>query len=186
MNQDNVDVGRTDSISVQMKRSYSFLHKKEETLDVVEDGDLHFVVPAQPGSCYWAILRIGYEHHDKPIKLNDYIDMVAALMEDRDPKKWERFKSKLRVKTVKNSSLVEKDANVWRDRVETNIKTMTRHRGSNAYGNRLVERGHILRWEPDHFNGEGGYVLRTTTNQPFKKGRKKSLKGKKAIKPNPV
>jgi hypothetical protein len=175
----------TNSLNIESsKRNYSFLHKDQETLDVVEDGDQSFVIPAQPGSCYWAVLRIGYEHHDQPIKTNDFINLIAELMEERDPEKWERFKNKTRVKTLKNSGVVEKDANDWRTRVETNIKTMTRHGGSNPYGNRLRERGHILRWEPDAFDGEGGYVLRTTTAEPVKRRRKSSTKEKEAIKSN--
>lgn len=162
---------KMESINIQ-NRNYSFLHKDEGVLDIVEDGDLSFVVPAQPGSCYWAILRIGYENHDKPIRLNDFIDLVASLMEERDPAKWNRFKNKTKVKAVKFTGVVEKEANDWRVRVETNIRTMTRHGGSNPYGNRLMERGHILRWEPDQFDGEGGFVLRTTTNEPYKKRRK--------------
>lgn len=153
-------------------RNYSFLKKNQEALDLVEVGDDSFVVPAQPGSCYWAILRVAYEKHDEPIKVSDFIDQVAAVMEERDIDKWERFKNKNRVKTMKNDTVVEKDANDWRVRVETNIKTMTRHGGSNPYGSRLIERGHILRWEPHQFNGIGGYVLRTNTNEPLKRGKK--------------
>lgn len=174
----------TDSIVLQSKRNYSFLHKNQDSLDALEEKDIQFVIPAQPGSCYWAILRIGYENHDNPIRLSDYIDMVASLMEDRDPEKWERFKNKSKVKTIKNDSLIEKDANNWRDRIETNIKTMTRHGGSNPYGNRLRERGHILRWEPDQFDGDGGYVLRTDTNEPLKRTRKTQMKEKDLIQSN--
>lgn len=179
MNQEQVTVVNSDSIEVEVsspKRNYSFLHKKDESLDAVEDGNVQFVVPAQPGSCYWAILKIGYENHDRPISMNDFVDSVDSLMEERDPAKWKKFKNKKKVKTLKNDVVVEKNANNWRERVETNIKTMTRHGGSNPYGNRLRERGHILRWEPEHFDGNGGYVLRTTTNEPLKKG-KKNIKG---------
>jgi hypothetical protein len=169
MSDNNPIVVKTDSVTINTAkgRNYSFLHKNQDSLDLVEEGN--FVVPAQPGSCYWGILRVAYENHDTPIKVGDFIDMVAAVMEEREPDKWERFKNKKRIKTVKNDSVVEKDANHWRTRIETNIKTMTRHGGSNPYGARLSERGHILRWEPDHFGGQGGYVLRTDTNQPLKK-----------------
>jgi hypothetical protein len=169
------DVVKSDSMKVQT-RTYSFLHKKTDTLDAVEDGDTTFVIPAQPGSCYWAILRVGYENHDQPIRTKDFIDMVAVLMEDRDPEKWERFKNKKKVKTLKLEGVVEKDANDWRTRIETNIKTMSRYGGSNPYGNRLIERGHILRWEQDAFDGDGGYVLRTNTNEPSKRKPKKTRK----------
>lgn len=167
--------------ALSQKRNYSFLHKDENTLDIVEDGDLSFIVPAQPGSCYWAILRVGYENHDNPLRLQDFVDQVAALLEDRDPEKWERFKNKTKVKAVKDTGVIEKQANDWRIRIETNIKTMMRHGGSNPYGNRLRERGHILRWEPGHFDGDGGYVLRTTTNEPYKRKPKSKIEEENAI-----
>jgi len=174
---DDIEVTQTDAVIVQQqKRNYSFLRKNQDALDSVEDENSQFIIPAQPGSCYWAILKIGYENHDKPIRTGDYIDMIASLMEERDPDKWDRFKNKSKVKTIKNDVLVEKNANNWRNRIETNIKTMTRHGGDNPYGNRLRERGHILRWESFHFDGEGAYVLRTTTSEPLKRTRKTQLK----------
>ncbi len=155
-------------------RNFSFLNKNQDSLDLVEVDNESFIVPAQPGSCYWAILRVAYESHDTPLLVSDFIDKVADVMKERDPDKWERFKNKTKIKTVKKSLVVEKDANDWRFRIETNIKTMTRHSGSNPYGKRLIERGHILRWESEHFNGKGGYVLRTNTNKPVNKIKKES------------
>lgn len=181
MSEHNESASGKDSFVIQPKRNYSFLHKKQDSLDSVEENECQFTIPAQPGSCYWAILRIGYENHDQPIRLNDYIDMVAFLMEERDPEKWEKFKNKSKIKTMKNDILIEKDANNWRNRIETNIKTMTRHGGNNPYDNRLREKGHILRWEPDQFDGHGGYVLRTNTNEPCKKARKTQAKDKGSI-----
>lgn len=171
------EIIQSDAAQVENKRNYSFLAKNEDTLDVVEDGEQSFVVPAQPGSCYWAILKIGYENHDRPIRRNDFIDQIAQMLQDRDPEKWQRFVNKDKVKTFRNKQVVEKEATDWRARIETNIKTMCRHSGSNPYGQRLCERGHILRWEADAFDGEGGYCLRTDTNQPLirrQRGRKDS------------
>ena len=156
----------SDSVKKPLKRNYSFLKKNKDVLDVVETEDGCFVVPAQPGSTYWAVIRVGYENHDQPIRTSEYIDAIAALMEDRDPARWNRFISKKKIKTFKKQEVVEKDAKDWRFRVETNIKMMCRHSGRHPYGQRLIERGHILRWEPDAFDGEGGYCLRTTTNVP--------------------
>lgn len=189
MNKDN-KVNKTETNDVQIQadqqvaevnqaaddekaRNYSFSHRSDETLDAIEEGDdiLH-VIPAQPGSTYWAILRIGYEHADQPLRTDEYIDLVAELLEERDAEKWERYRNKDNVTTHKNGQKVQKDANGWRKRLETNIKTLTRTGGSNPYGQRLIERGHILRWEPDQFNGEGGFVLRTDTNQPLSRQKK--------------
>jgi len=155
------------------QRNYSFLNKKANSLDSVEDGNQEFVIPAQNGSCYWAIIKIGYLHHDEPISLNDYIDEIAELLEERDPIKWDKFKNKKVVKTLKYGEIIEKTANDWRKRIETNIRTLTRDGGKSPYGNRLIERGHVLRWEPQQLDGNGAFVLRTTTNKTIelKKGR---------------
>jgi len=164
----------------QKDRNYSFMHRKDETLDAVEvdedKDDESYVVPAQPGSTYWAILRIAYENADQPIKMSFIVDQVAELLEDRDPEKWDRYVNKTSITTTKNGEKVQKPANDWRKRIETNIKTLTRTGGSNPYGQRLVERGHILRWEPDQLKGKGAFVLRTTTNKPLPK-KSKSKKG---------
>jgi len=174
------------SVSLQKQRNYSFLTKSSDTLDSVEDGDDEFIIPAQNGSCYWAIIKIGYIYHDKPLSLNEYIDQVANLLEERDPIKWEKFKNKKKIKTLKNGQVVEKNANHWRKRIETNIKTLTRDGGSNPYGKRLIELGHILRWEPMQIKGQGAFVLRTTTNEPLelKKGRKSKLTKKTKVNVN--
>jgi hypothetical protein len=157
------------------QRNYSFLTKNEDALDAVENDVDAFIIPAQPGSCYWAIIKVGYLNHDKPILLEEYINQVADLLAERNPKKWDEFKNKKTVKTKKNGEIVERIANDWRKRVETNIKTLTRDGGDNPYGKRLIERGHILRWEPHYFTDKGAFVLRTDTNVPIeiKRGRTK-------------
>lgn len=151
------------------KRNYSFLLRKQESLDSVVDGKNEYIIPAIPGTTYWAIIRYCYENHDKPMKIKDIVDGTAAILEERNPDKWEQFKNKRIVKTLSKNEIIIKEASNWRKRLETNIKTLTRHHGDNAYGKRLVERGHILRWEPDHYDGKGGFVLRTDTNQPLQK-----------------
>lgn len=171
-----VDVVEVSPQNNQKPRNYSFLDKPEENLDAIEvdEGGETFVIPAQPGSVYWAIIKIGYEFANQPIGLEAYIDKVAELLEDRDPDKWDRYKNKQTVTTVNKGERVVKDVNSWRSRIETNIRTLTRVGGKNAYGQRLVERGHILRWEPDHFDGEGAFVLRTTTNKPLENRKRRS------------
>ena len=175
-----------DSAKKPLKRNYSFLKKNTDVLDIVETDSGSFVVPAQPGSTYWAVIRIGYENHDNPIRKDDFIDAIAQLMEDRDPARWTRFISKKKVKTFKKQQVVEKDAKDWRFRVETNIKMMCRHSGRHPYGQRLIERGHILRWEPDAFDGEGGYCLRTTTNVPVISRKKRQNVDKEEVQALPL
>lgn len=166
----------TTEVASEKSRNYSFRHREDSTLDAIEKDDQIYVIPAQPGSTYWAILKILYEHADQPLSVNQIIDEVAELLEDREPEKWERYKNKESITTRKDGQQVRKQASNWRSRLETNIKTLTRSGGSNQYGLRLIERGHILRWEPDHFKGNGAYVLRTTTNQPLPSTKSKKTK----------
>jgi hypothetical protein len=157
----------------QKQRNYSFLSRNEDAFDAVEDESGTYVIPAQPGSSYWAIIKVGYLSRDVGIHIDEFVDRVADLLSERNPQKWEDFKNKKIVKTVKNGEVIERQANDWRKRIETNIKTLTRDGGSNQYGQRLIERGHILRWEPRYFGDKGAFVLRTTTNLPthIKRGR---------------
>lgn len=166
----------TEVTTESKSRNYSFRHREDSTLDAVDNDNQSFVIPAQPGSTYWAILKIAYEHADQPMTADQIIDEVANLLEDREPEKWERYKNKTTITTRKDGQQVRKTANDWRARLETNIKTLTRSGGTNQYGLRLIERGHILRWEPDQLDGHGAYVLRTTTNQPLPRSKKKKAK----------
>lgn len=155
------------SLPQAVKRNYSFLERKQESLDTISDGEQEFVIPAIPGTSYWAILKYCYENHDKPMRLREIVDGAASIYEERDPQKWLKFKNKKQVRTLSHGEIIEKNANDWRKRLETNVKTMTRSSGNNPYGQRLTERGHILRWEQDHFDGDGAFILRTkfkTTN----------------------
>lgn len=156
------------------KRNYSFLGRNQEGLDSAVGWDnKEFPVPATPGTWYWAIIKYCYERHDRPMKMEEIIDGSTEIYAGRDPEKFEEYKSKDRIKTRKNGSVVQREANHWRKRVETNVKTLTRHGGNNPYGQRLRERGHILRWESQHFGGRGGFVLRTDTDQPLRRGKGK-------------
>ena len=146
--------------SADKGRNYSFLHKPDSTFDAVETDTETYIIPAQSGSTYWAILRVIFEHFGQTMRVDDIIDEVAELLEDRDPDKWERYKNKTSVTTRKDGQKVSKPANNWRKRIETNIKTLTRSGGTNPYGLRLLERGYRLSWEPDAFDGAGGIVVR--------------------------
>jgi hypothetical protein len=155
----------TDVTEVQTSadkgRNYSFLHKPDSTFDAVEtdDGEV-YIIPAQSGSTYWAILRVIFEHYGSPMRIDDIIDEVAELLEDRDPDKWDRYKNKTSVTTRKDGQKVSKPANNWRKRLETNIKTLTRSGGKNPYGLRLLERGYRLFWDPNAFDGQGGILIK--------------------------
>jgi len=158
--------------ATEQKRNFSFLHHNLDRFDEVEDDDgKKFHIPAQVGSTYWAILKVCYMYHDQPLKMSEIVDGAAEILEDRDPDKWDRFRGKTVVKTLKNGEIIEKEAQCWRKRLETNVKTLMRHGGNSTYGLRLIELGHILRQEPDHFKNEMAYVLRTDTNEPIFRGK---------------
>lgn len=160
--------------SLEKNRNYSFLDRNQEALDEAIGWDnKEYVIPATPGTWYWAILKYCYQYHDRPLAIDKIVDGSAEIYASRDITKFEQYKAKDHIKTQKQGKPISREANPWRLRVETNIKTLTRHGGSNPYGQRLRERGHILRWEPNHFQGQGAYVLRTDTDQPTRRGRGK-------------
>lgn len=169
---------------VEQQSKHVFRNKNIELLDVVEVGDSTFVVPATPGTTYWAILRVGYETHDVPIEKDAYIDRVAEILEERDPERWYKFVNKKVVKTFKNNQVVEKQATDWRNRIELNIKMLCRC-GDDYYGTRLRDNGHILRWEHDACDGRGGYCLRTKVDFPLVVGAQKRGRKKKDTTKNP-
>jgi hypothetical protein len=146
-------------------RNYSFLHKKPDTLDEVESGRETFKIPAAAGSCYWAILKVCYENHDKPIHLDVLCKLVAELMEDRDERRWKIYTSKTKTtvhKRVKGELVSEiKGIKTWQERVIGNAKSLKRVGGNNAYGLRLRERGHVLRLDYDA-EGKPYFILRTS------------------------
>ena len=154
-------------------RNYSFLNRKEETLDTVElDNGTEYVIPATAGTTYWAILKFFYERHDEYIDSQTAINGIREIMDDRDPDKWEKYCNKSQIRTFKEGKIIVKDASPWNIRLENNIKTLTRTGGSNQYGLRLIERGHILQWNPDALSN-GGFILKTDSNEPIKKGKRR-------------
>ena len=177
------NVSNDQDLKTVKRRNYSFLHRNQEGLDsVVAWDNQEITIPATPGTWYWAIIKYCYENHDRALELDDVIDGATEIYSGRDPEKFEAYKAKSKIKTRKNGEPIEREANSWRDRIETNIKTLTRHGGSNPYGERLRERGHILRWEPNLLS-KGAFVLRTDTNEPYRisnpNGKKSRQKSKK-------
>lgn len=178
----NMDISQKDNDSIESK--HVFRNKNTELLDVVEANGQEFYIPATPGSTYWAILRVAYENHDRPIDKEEFIDSVAAILEDRDPARWNKFVNKKLVKTYKNNQVVEKQATSWRNRIDMNIKMLCRY-GNDYYGTRLRDAGHILRWEPDAFDGKGGYCLHTKIDYPVVVASKGRGRRKKDSAPKP-
>lgn len=161
-----VEAAETDEKAekVARTRNFSFLHKKPDTLDEVEINGKIFKVPAAAGSCYWAILKVFYENHDKPIYPDDLIKMVAEMMEDRDERAWQIYINKSKTTVHKNvdgaETRVVQPIRTWQERVINNTKTLTRSGGNSPYGLRLIERGHALRGDYDS-NGKPYFILYT-------------------------
>lgn len=134
------------------KRNYSFSHRNPEGLDSVESWDgQEFLIPATPGTWYWAILKYCYMYHDKYLTTDQVVDGSVEFYSGRDPDKFEKYKNKSSIKTVKNGIPISRQANDWKSRIITNIKTLTRHGGNNPYGHRLCEKGHRLIWANNKF-----------------------------------
>lgn len=146
-------------------RNYSFLHKKATKFDSVEVDGIAHPIPANVGSTYWAILKVAYEHANKPIYQDKLPDMVDELMSDpdaRDPAAWDVYKNKGQTTVFMKgeNKRVVKAAKPWQDRVINNAKTLTRLGGNSQYGKRLFERGHVLRYEYDE-KFQPYFILRT-------------------------
>ena len=151
-----------------------------DTVTVFQNGRAEEVeIPALHRTNYWAILRYMYQNHSRRVYLPEFVRGVAAIMEDADITKWERFKRKGRVKTCVKSAddfeVVEQTAKSWVNRLVTNGRNLARVGKGNAYGKRLLARGHVLRFATDD-EGHGYFILHlrlTAENTaPAKRGRK--------------
>jgi hypothetical protein len=128
-------------------RHYSFILKNPDRFDQVAVGGTIYVIPARAGSCLWAVLRACYEHADERVFADGLVQLVAELLRDRDPQRWAAYQSKARAKP-------------WQDRVLMSARMLTRGGGSNPYGLRLIERGHLLTSGHDE-QGRLYFLLRT-------------------------
>lgn len=143
-------------------RNHSFVAKPPDRLDSVEmeDGTIH-VVPARPGSTYWAILRIMYESFGKPVRQEELTKGVESLMQESHPERWDKYKAKTKVVSFRKTKQLNRvqQASNWRERIIGNAKTLTRQGGSSPYGLRLIERGHCLKYTYDH-NQQPYFILK--------------------------
>ena len=151
-----------------------------DTVVVFHNGGLQEIeIPALHRTNYWAVLRYMYLNHSRPVYLKEFIKGVSAIMEDADITKWERFKGKGHVKTCRKSAesleVIEQPAKGWKERLITNGRNLARVGKGNAYGKRLLARGHVMRYATDS-QGKGYFILHlalTADNTaPAKRGRK--------------
>lgn len=153
------------NVAEKRGRNFSFKHKEPDTLDEVEVDGQVFKIPAAVGSCYWAVLKVCYEKHDKPVYLDDMIQGVAGFMEDRDDQQWAVYVNKEKTtvhKTIEGAKTrtVQK-IKTWQERIINNAKTLCRTGGNSAYGLRLTERGHCLKFHHDD-DGRPYFILKTS------------------------
>jgi hypothetical protein len=183
--------GLTEAPAVNTKRvrNIHFEGIPTKVLDTVfiadnNGGGEEVFIPALHRTNYWAILRYMYLNHSRKVYFGEFVKGVSDIMDDADILKWERFKSKGNVKTVKfdetgKPCLVEQGAKSWQSRVITNGRNLCRIGTGNAYGRRLLTRGHVMRYETDA-DGRGFFVLYLTltpeNTAPRKRGRKPARK----------
>jgi len=124
------------------------------------NGTRQVLIPAVIGTFYWAILRYMYGHINRPISGKELCQGVQEVMQDRNPYKWSRF--------------VAKSPSDWQERLIRNARNLCRLGGIGAYGQRLVECGHVMRCET--VAGGIAFHLSTTITPerlaPYKRGRK--------------
>jgi hypothetical protein len=160
--------------------------KDMDYVDVeTEHGIERFEIPATHLSNYWAIMKVMYLNANKPVSMDKLCDQVEKLMEEEgDFAAWTRFKNKSTVKTTINvdvdgipmKKVIEKKAQPWRSRLVKNARNLCRIGGSAAYGTRLLERGHVLRFETTA-DGESAFTLYTYLDErntkELRRGRKR-------------
>src|SRR5688572_24719891 len=116
---------------MQLKRNYSFCHQNPDKFDQIEVDGKTFVIPANIGTSFWAVLRVCFETPNRPIYLSELVDKVAFIMHARDAAKWHDFCHK-------------RDAKPWKERLVMCAMMLIRRTGNNPYGFRLAEQGHAL------------------------------------------
>jgi len=149
------------------------------------EGSTEVVIPAIFGTCYWAILRFMYLNAGRPVSEGELAVGVREIMKNRCPHKWSRLETKGTVKTVIQGKVVEKVAEIWWYRVIRNARNLCRLGCNAAYGQRLVEMGHVLRCET--IDGQLFFTLHTKLTEeilaPRKRGRKR--KADSVVRANP-
>ena len=144
-------VDKSDEAKKARPRNYSFKDKNPEKFDEVEVDGQMFAIPATIGSTYWAVLKVMYENANKPVYPQQLTKAVEELMTDRDPDAWDKYTGREETTVFRRveGGRGRQKIKPWQDRVINNAKTLTRIGGTAQYGKRLLERGHVLRFEYD-------------------------------------
>jgi hypothetical protein len=178
-------------------RAYD-LYKRLDSVEIdTEHGRETVTINALPRTFYWAILKFMYLNHDRRVGVDELCRGVAKIMEEECADKWTRFRQKQVVKaarrvdslcpltgrTVRKYQIFTKTADHWNFRLISNARNLCRLGGKNAYGRRLVEKGHVMRYETDH-EGNGEFILYTkltAENMAEKKRGRKANPMKKPV-----
>jgi len=159
-------------------RNYSFKHKNPDKLETIDVDGKQYLIPAAIGSTYWAILKVCYERHDQPVYVSTLQSEVEKLfIESGREENWKTYCSKGETTIYSKASQKRsiQKASPWGERLVNNAKTLTRLGGESAYGKRLFERGHALKYSVD---GKGQYFFMLHTDITNISTTKKSKKTK--------
>ncbi|MGE5607924.1 MAG: hypothetical protein ACM359_01610 [Bacillota bacterium] len=135
------------------RRNYSSLCKDPHCFDAVSVNGIDYVIPARPGSMFWAVLRVLYERCNQAVFPEQLAVAVQALMLDRNPRAWQTHCERPNRKP-------------WKERLMMTAMMLTRSSGNDPDGLRLAERGHLLRLEHDA-EGRAYFILRTNVDAPL-------------------
>lgn len=174
----------TVEISEQPKkkqRQSSFTIAGKTNIDSVvietKTGVEEVVIPATHRTNYWAVLKFMYLNAERKVRMDEFCDGVASVMREADPRRWDRFMNKDRIKTNRGKldgvrKNVEQEARDWKMRLITNARNLCR---CQPRENRLIERGHVLRYDLDSDGQPYFYLYLSITERniaPRKRGRK--------------
>lgn len=160
----------------QSRRLINRSRIKGDTVSIdTPDGQLEVEIPAAYRTCYWAVLKYMYLNANRPVIASTLSDGVRQLMAESDAIKWARVVSKQTHKTIINGDVTEVQVQPWEIRIIKNARNLCRVRGAGAYGQRLLEMGHVMLCET--VNGKLYFTLKTKIEpgdlEPKKRGRKR-------------
>ncbi len=163
--------GRQGAFTIEGKRNI-------DTVDIRTDSGMITVqIPAIHRTNFWAILKYMYQKHSRKVYEDEFCAGVRLMMLEADAPKWDKFIGKKHVPAVVNGEGVRLAPKSWKSRLITNGRNLCRigKNSSNVYGKRLIDRGHVMRYETD-IDGRGYFIMHlklTATNiAQRKRGRK--------------
>ena len=149
-----------ESIKEPLKkdRNYSFKDKNPDSFTHVGD----FIIPSRRGSTYWAVLVVLYTHFNERVYADQLLNEGRDLLIEEE--RWDQFVKKSHTTGYRKGQRIRREVKDWRQRFLCNAKTLTRvGTGTNQYGLRLKERGHVLLFAYDE-QDKGYFILKEIEN----------------------